>query len=290
MRSHRAHVLHVVVVVAAALVAAGPLAAQTAVDVPSNPVDARQTRDQLTELLRRVPPELGQVLKLDPSLVGNQTYLAAYPELAAFIDEHPEIATHPGYFFEYVSLPATQGSVGPAARMAMEIMGAMAAMTVFLVVTGVLAWLVKTIVAQRRWKHLAAVQTDVHNKILDRLGSSNELLAYIQSPAGRRFLESAPIPVDDDRVSPRAPVARLLWSVQAGVVLIAAGIGMQFISRGVPPGASEPLLALGILGLSVGIGFVVSAIAGFVVTRRLGLWSPGTGTAAAPAGDGGTAD
>ena len=36
------------------------------------------------------------------------------------------------------------------------------------------------------------IQTDAHTKIVDRLASNEDLLAYMQSPAGQRFLTSSP--------------------------------------------------------------------------------------------------
>ncbi len=276
----------VAAVVLAVLVAALPAAAQPR-DPGSRP-DSRGTRDALTDLLQRLPPEVGMVLKLDPTLVGNQAYLAPHPDLAAFLAAHPEVAAHPGYFFENVSLPVEHESSPPSARMAMEILGGIAGLTVFLVVTAVLAWLVKTMIAQRRWSRLSRVQTEVHGKLLDRLASSEELLAYIQSPPGRRFLESAPIPVDDACPAARAPITRLLWSVQAGLVLVAGGIGLQLIAARAPQGAAQPLSALGTFAISIGIGSVLAAIVAFGISRRLGLWPPSA--AAGTGGDRGGRD
>lgn len=253
--------------------AALPAAAQSA-PPETAPVDSRGTREALYRILDRVPPELGMVLRLDPALAGNQTYLAAYPELASFLAQHPEIAAHPAYFFEDVALPPPRIDIDSPRPMVMDILGMIAVLIGFLAVTFTLAWLVKSLMAQRRWSHVMRVQTEAHNKLLDRLGSNEELLAYIQSSAGRRFLESAPIQVEEAHPGPRAPIARLLWSVQAGLVLVAGGIGLQFVSTGVPPGGAEPLSALGILAIAVGVGFVLSAIVAFVITRKLGLWSP----------------
>lgn len=262
----------------AALAAAIPAAAQSA-PPGTAPADSRETRNAFYRILDRVPPELGMVLKLDPSLVGNQAYLAPYPELASFLAQHPEIAAHPSYYLEDVALPPPRIDVDSPRRMVMDILGASAALIGFLAVVFTLGWLVKSLMAQRRWSHVMRVQTEAHNKLLDRLGSNEELLAYIQSSAGRRFLESAPIQVEEAHPGPRAPIARLLWSVQAGLVLVAGGIGLQFVSTGVPAGGAEPLSALGILAIAVGVGFVLSAIVAFVVTRKLGLWAP---AAAAP--------
>jgi hypothetical protein len=220
--------------------------------------------------------------------VGNAAYLAPHPQLAAFLAEHPEIAAHPGYYLDDVPLPAAPESSPPSARMAMDILGGITAFLVFLVITGVLAWLVRTLIAQRRWSRLSRVQTEVHGKLLDRLASSEELLAYIQSPAGRRFLESAPIPVDDAPPTVRTPIARLLWSVQAGLVLVAAGIGLSVIAGGAPQGAAQPLSALAIFAIAVGIGFVVAAVVAFAISRKLGLWPPPV--AAGAGGDRGRSD
>jgi hypothetical protein len=43
---------------------------------------------------------------------------------------------------------------------------------------------------------LSKVQTEVHTKIVDRFTANDDLLAYIQSPAGSKFLESSPIHLD----------------------------------------------------------------------------------------------
>jgi hypothetical protein len=61
--------------------------------------------------------------------------------------------------------------------------------------------------------------------------SNEDLLAYIQTPVGRRFLESAPLPIASAAQPPAAPFNRILWSGQAGLVLAAGGLGLLFVSR-----------------------------------------------------------
>ncbi|HVP47038.1 MAG TPA: hypothetical protein VMT32_10665, partial [Bryobacteraceae bacterium] len=68
-----------------------------------------------------------------------------------------------------------------------------------------------------------------------------------------------------------APLGRILWSVQGGVVLMAGGIGLQVVSGRVADDASQPLHALGVLAIALGLGFVISAIISFVISQRLGL-------------------
>ena len=63
-----------------------------------NNFDAEETRQQLDQLLRQYPPSLAEVLRLDPSMLSNEAYLATYPGLAAFLAQHPEVAHNPAYF------------------------------------------------------------------------------------------------------------------------------------------------------------------------------------------------
>jgi hypothetical protein len=247
--------------------------------------DARQTRERLRELLERYPPALGRVLKLDPSLLASETYLAPYPALAAFLTQHPEVARDPAYFLAYISVP---GSPSPSSErsevinMWRNMVEGFTFFLVFLTITGTLAWLVKSLMDYRRWQRLSKIQTEAHTKLLDRFSSNEDLLTYIQTPAGRRFLESAPIPLNPETRSLGAPFSRILWSVQAGVVLTAGGIGLRWVSGRVPVEMTTPLSVFGVLGISLGLGFIISAVIAFVLSHRLGLFEP---AAFAPTGD-----
>jgi hypothetical protein len=232
--------------------------------------DSRDIREQFKSLLQRNPPELGKVLKLDPSLFNNQQYLATYPALATFIAQHPEVAHNPDFYLESVWLGEREPST-PAHRMWEETMQGMFILTIFGLITFVLTWLIRTLIEHRRWSRLSRVQTEVHSKLLERFTSSEDLLRYIETPAGRRFLESAPIPTESGPRQVSAPIGRILFSIQTGVVVAAAGIGLMFVSSGVDKDAAQPLYALGVVALSVGVGFVVSAVVSFILSRRLKL-------------------
>jgi hypothetical protein len=238
--------------------------------------DARQTRERFKEVLNRYPPTLGRVLKLDPSLLGNQAYLAPYPGLQAFMKQHPEIAYNAGFFLEHVRINTEYYSPPDertqALRMWNDVLGGLMFFLVFLVVTGTLVWLVRTLINYRRWHRLSKVQTEAHTKLLDRFASNEDLIAYVQTPAGRRFLESAPITIDTEPRAMSAPFTRILWSVQAGVVLTAAGLGLQFVSRRVMEEVAQMLFVIGVLVLSLGLGFIVSAAVAYVLSSRLGLF------------------
>ena len=242
---------------------------------PLQPYDANETREQLGDILRQYPPSVTDVLRIDPSMLSNQDYLSTYPTLAAFLAQHPEVARNPAFFVGTERGRDWNENTPEAAVLAMwrNLIDGIQVFAVILVITGALAWLVKTLIDYRRWLRTSRVQTEVHTKLLDRFASSEELLTYIQTPAGRRFLESSPIPLDaESRPALSAPLGRILWSIQIGLVLASGGCGLLYVgNRQATSYTAEPLLAIGALGIALGVGFVVSAIVSYLLSSRLGL-------------------
>jgi hypothetical protein len=254
--------------------ARGAAAAAQAPAILEQP-DAPKTREDLSLLLRRYPPTLRGVLALDPSLLGNQSYLAPYPALLNFLNAHPEVARNPSFYIGEGPIPNRNPDPSmQILNMWKDVLGALAVFAGFGMAIGLVVWLIRTVVDYKRWSRLARVQTDAHTKLFDRFTANEDLLAYIQSPAGAKFLESSPITLDAAPRSVGAPMARILWSVQGGVVLVAGGIGLLTVSARVDAVASQPLHALGVLGIALGLGFVISAIISFVISQRLGLIEP----------------
>jgi hypothetical protein len=255
---------------------AQPAPATTAAAPPTTVnVDARATREQLRELMQRVPPDLGRILKMDPTLLRNEGYLAQYPALASFLAAHPEIAHNPGYYLSFVQTNQQDwqplDAQGQTVRLYRDMMEGFASFAIFVAVSALIAWFVRTFIDYRRWLRVSKVQTEVHNKLLERFAGTGDLLAYIQSPAGRRFLESAPIPLDAGPRHVAAPFGRILWSVQAGVVIAVVGLGFQIVSGRVMEGVGQPLALIGVLAMALGIGFILSGGVSYMLARKLGL-------------------
>ena len=233
--------------------------------------DANATRVRLHQLLREHPPAVGEVLQRDPSLMSRPDYLAPYPALAAFLQQHPEIARNPSYFlgrFEYYE----PGPRNESLEMFQMILAGTGVALGFAAFLGVFVWVVRSIIDHRRWLRLSRTQAEVHTKLLDRLTTNEDLLSYIQSPAGRRFLESAPIALDQEPRAASAPISRIIWSMQAGLVLAALGTGFWFVQlRNVSQEAAEGFFIIGVLAFSLGVGFTASAILAYVLSTRLGL-------------------
>lgn len=244
----------------------------TAVTTVSN-LDADETRRQLEDVLKAYPPSLPRILKMDPTLVNNDAYLQTYPALATFLNQHPEVKHNPAFFF------AQYGDGGGyyretaqdrAINMWRSTIEGLTIGTVVLAIASGVIWLIKSMIDHRRWSRLSKIQTEVHNKVLDRMQSNEDLLAYIQTPAGKRFLESAPIPLESPR-SIGAPFGRILWSAQAGAVLSVLGLGITLVSYNTVEEVAPPLAAMGAIVGALGIGFLVSAVLAYALTRRFNL-------------------
>jgi hypothetical protein len=251
-----------------------PAAAPATVDS-----DARQVRERLREILSRYPPDVGRILKMDPTMLSNQQYLAQYPAVQQYLGAHPEIARNPAFYLDFVrqSFDYTQPTDprSQALEMWSDTMEAIGVFFIVVFISSMIAWLVKTVLRHRQWVRTSKVQTEVHNKLLERFAGTSELLAYVQSPAGRRFLEAAPIPVDAVSERPAsAPLSRILWSVQAGIVLVVGGFGFQFVSGRVIEEVAQGMWTIGVLATAFGLGFIAAGAFSLVMSRRLGLLEP----------------
>jgi len=238
--------------------------------------DAREVRDQLNQLFQQYPPSLRLVLQLDPTLLSNANYVALYPSLAAFLSQHPEVAHNPAYFVGTRS--GLNDNVRNQETLSFrigQIIEPMAVASVFIVLIGVLGWIIRSIMNHRRWLRVSKLQNEMQNKLLERFTSNEEMLAFIQTSAGQRFLESASMAESGPRVL-SAPVGRMLWSIQLGIVTLVAGVGLEIVSYKLS-NYEDVVTGFQVMGgiiIALGIGFILSAFGAFLLSRRLGLTDP----------------
>jgi hypothetical protein len=251
--------------------------------ISGDDANANDTQRRLQELLQQYPPSLGRVLALDPTLLTNEAYLQPYPQLATFLTQHPEIAHNPSYYFDQQFRDVSRRQYDyndpkiAAIRAIDQALGGLAALMVGLTVIGTAAWLIRSAIEYRKWLRVSKTHVETHAKLMDRLTSNEDLVAYMQSPAGRRFLEAAPIPLDAGPRALGAPFGRILWSVQAGIVVAFLGGALMFASMRVASSEwfSEgelPLFIVGACALAIGTGFFVSAFVSWGLSHRLGLF------------------
>ena len=137
-----------------------------------------------------------------------------------------------------------------------EIVMAVAAPSMF----GWFAWIIFSTI--RRYK-IAKLQAEIQTKLLDKIGSGQELLAYAQTQAGRELLESLKV----ERVS---PYGRIIGALQTGIVLILFGAALLLLRNHVS-GANEGFVVLGTLICALGLGFALSAAASYYLSKSFGL-------------------
>jgi len=251
--------------------------------------NAQETQQRLQELLQQYPPSLRAVLALDPTLLTNPAYLEPYPQLAAFIEQHPDIAHNPTFYFQQQLdyLNRRNDNYNDPRNLAIrevgDILGGLALLIAALTMIGAVIWVIRTVIEHRKWLRVSKTHVETHAKIMDRLTSNEDLITYMESPAGRRFLEAAPIPLDGGRRMLNAPFGRILWSVQAGLVVASLGGGLIYASHRLASSdtyslGEVPLLVVGIAALAVGAGFFVSAFFAYGLSQRLGLFTPPSST------------
>jgi len=252
---------------------------------PLSEKDIAVMQDQFLQLLK-LSPTLAEVVARDPSLLSNTDYVNRNnPQLGRFLQAHPEIAHNPDfYLFNNLHGQGEQPSETlerklwpqfvqqpPAGYPLQSLINDGIPFLVFLCILSALLWLTHVLLENRRWSRIFKLQTDVHNRLIERFGTSQEVLTYMSTEAGRRFLEGTPIAAGIERTSPvPSPVARVLTPLQIGVVMSLLGIGLLSLRHSVPDGAA-PLLVLGVVVLMPGLGFIISAGITWALASHLGL-------------------
>ena len=135
---------------------------------------------------------------------------------------------------------------------------------------GFTAWV---IVEGFRRRQQLKVQAEFQCKLLDRMGSAQELNALFNSEGGTKLLASFE--------SPRrgwAVHARILRALQSGLVLLSLGIGLFLLlgnrSAWIDTEAKDGLALFGTIATALGVGLLLSATGAYALSRHMGLLSP----------------
>ena len=289
-------------IVPATLAGAQAQPARPAVPVaPVSDKDFRATQDELLRMLR-LSPTLTTVVSHDPSLLSNQEYVSHNnPQLAAFLAAHPEVARNPDFYL-FTRVHHDDGSPNEELQRAVwpefdrsnhgenvgDIVQPFAISAVLICVLGTLIWCLRQLLENRRWSRIFKLQSEVHGRLIDKFSSTQELAQYMETEAGKRFLEAAPISAG---IEPQQPVpnavARVLTPLQIGIVLVLLGIGLLLL-RHTSPDMEIPMLIFGTVALMPGLGFIISAGVTWVLAARLGLMpeSPAVAKGKSPFGSG----
>jgi hypothetical protein len=122
------------------------------------------------------------------------------------------------------------------------------------------AWLIFN--GLRRYK-IAQLQAEVQTRLLDRVGSGSELVAFAQTDAGKEILESL-------KVERSSAYSRIIGTVQASIVLLLFGGALLFLRARVPD-VSDGFTVLGTLIIALGIGLGISSAVSYALSKSFGL-------------------
>jgi hypothetical protein len=212
-------------------------------------------------------PEIEDEVLSDPPRVADPNYIRDHAALQAFLESHPLVKADPRAFL----------STGPSTMLRLrvpqryfdfdDLLGFLAGMGCLL---GLL-WVIRAILEHRRWNKSFRVHEEVHTKLIEKFASAQDLNAYLESPAARRLLEWTPPALEVSAHSLPAAAGRIMWAVQAGSVVLFLGLGLLVVRAATPPAEAQPFMVLGTLGVTLGVGFIVSAIASYVLSKHLHL-------------------
>lgn len=218
-------------------------------------------------------PEIESDVVWDPRRIRDPQYIQDHPEIQAFLESHPLVKADPRAFVSAGSFRILQRRSSTE-----EMLGWFIPFSVFICIMLTAIWMLRTFLENRRWSRTFKVHEDLHSKLVDKFGTGPELISYMESDAGRRLLEWTPPALEG-----RMPFAagRIMLSLQAGLIMGLAGAGLLEI-RGYVAEAAEPLLVFGTLALTIGIGFCLSAILSYGISKHLGLLGNGVQDDAKP--------
>lgn len=112
-------------------------------------------------------------------------------------------------------------------------------------------------------------QSDLYNRLIDKFGSSNELLAYMQSEAGQQLLKTPAT------TAPNA-YARIMNAAQYGAVAAVAGfgiLGIGYAFRGQE--VADVTYVLGWMAVTLGAALIISSAMSYLLSKKFGLINGG---------------
>ena len=123
------------------------------------------------------------------------------------------------------------------------------AMTIVIACFLFVAWIIWMVSRQRRERHQRDI--DLKSRMLEKFGTSEEFVQFMQTDAGRKFLEPAQAKAE------KSLHGRVASSLSSGVVLVL--LGLAFFSLSWLTGSSA-LVFPGAIMSAIGVGLVLSAI------------------------------
>ena len=129
-------------------------------------------------------------------------------------------------------------------------------------VLGFSVWVIAVNIRRSRWGKQVA---ELHTKLVDRFTGSQDLIAFLEGDAGRRYFDALAFDLKD-------AASRILNGVQLGIALASLGLALLLVRSGqTDPNTRNALLIIGTPVAALGIGFLISAAISHRLCKTWGL-------------------
>ena len=125
------------------------------------------------------------------------------------------------------------------------------------------AWFVWVVFSTIRRYKMAKLQAELQHRLLEKISSGQELLAYAQTAAGKQLIESL-------RVETTSAHSRIIGALQTSIVMMSLGVALLLLRSRVS-GAEEGFVVFGTIITVLGIGFGLSSAASYYLSKSFGL-------------------
>ena len=130
---------------------------------------------------------------------------------------------------------------------------------------GCIAWIIFSTI---RRVQVAKLQASLQAKLLDRIDSTEALMAYMSTDAGRKLVDALRLDQEDRA----APFRSILLGVQACIVLIVlGGAFLRLHTMKILP--DDSAVVWGVLPIALGAGFGIAAAVTYSLSRSFGLFA-----------------
>ena len=141
---------------------------------------------------------------------------------------------------------------------------AIVAITIPIGFFGTLAYITQVLTEWRRQKERTRLLTEFQTKLLDKMGTGEDFAAFFQSTGGERFLSTLSLEKGN-------PYDRVIRALQTGIVMACLSFGLIYLGR-VVSFEGEGLTIVGVIILSLGLGFLLSAATAYGIPKSAGLF------------------
>lgn len=126
-----------------------------------------------------------------------------------------------------------------------------------------IGWIVYVVIDGRRRREQLSAMTQFHTKALDKMGSTADFGAFLESDGGKRFLKSLTV----EGLKPQQHIVRC---TERGILCLVIGVAVLLLGWGFS-NLRDGFTIIGGIITACGVGNLISCAASFGLSKRFGL-------------------